>query len=183
MLKTSESTKSTTRSGKGGIGVGDDRGGDGSDDSSHNDEHSPQYSGRAHQRTHQLVWPRLWLSIMGLMMVVVVTSWSKSRQKVKESSKVEKSQGLEKSAKAINSEEPSFLTSDTKLAFIKISSSRTHNRKLLALLKSLKIRVASMKFILACYFSLQRFRDTKNLSFRQVYWIQELSQYRFRFDY
>ena len=78
--------------------------------------HSPQCSGRAHQRTHQLVRPRLWLSMMGLMIVVVMASRSKSRQKVEELSKVEKPQRLEKSAKAIGSEEPSFLTSDIRLA-------------------------------------------------------------------
>ena len=33
--------------------------------------HAPQCSGQAHQQTHQLAWPRLWLSMMGLMMVVV----------------------------------------------------------------------------------------------------------------
>ena len=52
------------------------------------------------------------------MMVVVVASRSKSRQKVKELSKVEKPQRLEKSAKAIGLKEPSFLTSDTRLATI-----------------------------------------------------------------
>ena len=31
--------------------------------------HPPQCSGRAHQRTHQLTRPRLWLSMMGLMIV------------------------------------------------------------------------------------------------------------------
>ena len=53
---------------------------------------------------------------MGLMIVVVVASRSKSRQKVKESSKVEKPQRLEKSAKAIGSKKLSFLTSNTRLA-------------------------------------------------------------------
>ena len=52
--------------------------------------------------------------MMGLM--VVVASRSKSRQKVEELSEVEKPQRLEKSAKAIGLEEPSFLTSDTRLA-------------------------------------------------------------------
>ena len=46
MLKTSGSTESTTRPGKGGVGVG----GDGGDDGGHDDEHSPRGSGRAHQR-------------------------------------------------------------------------------------------------------------------------------------
>ena len=81
--------------------------------------HSPQCSERAHQRTHQLAQPRLWLTMMGLMMVplprcsgrahqrthqlarprlrsrmmglmVVVASGSKSHSKVEESSKVRK---------------------------------------------------------------------------------------------
>ena len=39
-------------------------------------------------KTHQLAWPRLWLSMMGLIVVVVVvTNRSKSRQKVEDSSK------------------------------------------------------------------------------------------------
>ena len=88
MLKTSGSTESTTRPGKGGVGVG----GDGGDDGGHDDEHSPRGSGREHQWTRQLARPRLWLSLMGLMLVVVLVasrskSQSKSRQKVKESSK------------------------------------------------------------------------------------------------
>ena len=50
---------------------------------------SPRCSGRAYQQTHQLARPRLGLSLMGLMLVVVVllASRSKSRQKVEESSK------------------------------------------------------------------------------------------------
>ena len=39
MLKTSGSTESTTRPGKGGVEVGGDGGG--GDDGSHDDEHSP----------------------------------------------------------------------------------------------------------------------------------------------
>ena len=53
ILKTSGSTKFTTRPEKGGVGVG----GDGGDDGGHDDEHSSQSSGRVHQRTHQLVRP------------------------------------------------------------------------------------------------------------------------------
>ena len=34
--------------------------------------HSPQCSERAHQRTYQLAQPRLWLTMMGLMVVVVI---------------------------------------------------------------------------------------------------------------
>ena len=41
MLKISGSTESTTRPGKGGVGVGGDGGGDGGDDGGHDDEHSP----------------------------------------------------------------------------------------------------------------------------------------------
>ena len=41
MLKISGSTKSTTRPGKGRLGVGGDGGGDDGDDSSHDDEHPP----------------------------------------------------------------------------------------------------------------------------------------------
>ena len=89
MLKTSGSTESTTRPGKGGVGVGGDGGGDGGDDGGHDDEHSPRGSGRAHQQTHQLVRPGLWSSMMRLMEVgvVLLASRSKSRQKVEESSK------------------------------------------------------------------------------------------------
>ena len=67
MLKTSRSTESTTRLGKGGVGVGGDGGDNGNDDS----EHSPRGSAQAHQRTHQLARPRLGLTMMGLMIVVV----------------------------------------------------------------------------------------------------------------
>ena len=53
-------------------------------------KHSPRGSRRAHQWIHQLTRPRLWLSLMGLMLeVVLLVSWSKSRQEVKELSKVE----------------------------------------------------------------------------------------------
>ena len=55
MLKTSGSTESTTRPGKGGVRIG----GDSDDDSSYNDKHSPRGSRRVHQRTHQLVRPKL----------------------------------------------------------------------------------------------------------------------------
>ena len=61
--------------------------------------------------------------MMGLM--VVVASQSKSCQKVEELLKVEKPQRSEKSAKAIDMEEPSFLTFDTRLSFTKMGSSRT----------------------------------------------------------
>ena len=137
MLKTSGSTDSTTRPGKGKVGVGSD----GVDEEGHDDEHSPQCLKRVHQRTHQLSWPRLWLSVielidsdgcsgdfdrktssstdssngvaqivvelMRLMLVVVlVASRSKIRQKVEESSKKSKRpQKSKRFAKAIGSEE------------------------------------------------------------------------------
>ena len=72
MLKISGSTESTTRSEKGGVGVGGDGGGDGGNDGGHDDEHSPRRSGRVHQRTHKLVQPELWSSMMGLMEVEVI---------------------------------------------------------------------------------------------------------------
>ena len=51
---------------------------------------------------------------------------------VEKSSKVEEPQRPEKSAKAIGSEEPSFLTSDTRLAFTKdgFQPYKTHDREL-----------------------------------------------------
>ena len=67
MLKTSGSTESTIRPGKGGVGVG----GYGGDNGDHDCEYLPQGSGQAHQRTHQLARPRLGLTMMELMMVVV----------------------------------------------------------------------------------------------------------------
>ena len=68
---------------------------------------SPRCSGRAYQQTHQFARPRLWLSLMGLMLVVVVVvSRSKIRQKVGESSKKpKKPQRSRKFAKAISLEE------------------------------------------------------------------------------
>ena len=58
MLKTSGSTESITRPGKGGVGVGGDGNGDGSDDSGYDNEHLPQGSGPVHQQTYQLMWLR-----------------------------------------------------------------------------------------------------------------------------
>ena len=55
MLKTSGSTESTARPGKGRVGVGIDSGGDGVDDGGYDDEHSPRGTRQAHQRTHQPV--------------------------------------------------------------------------------------------------------------------------------
>ena len=100
MLKTSGSTESTTRPGKGGVGVGGDGGGDGGDDGGHDDEHSPRGSGRAHQRTHQLVRPGLWSSMMRLMEVgvVLLASRSKSRRIVKKSEKPQRPEKLQRSS-------------------------------------------------------------------------------------
>ena len=60
----------------------------------------------------------------------LVEKSSKSQRIVKES---EEPQRPEKSAKTIGSEEPSSLTSDTRLAFTKMGSSRTHNGELPAI--------------------------------------------------
>ena len=95
MLKTLRSTESTTRPGKGGVGVDDDSG----DDSGHDIEHSPRGLGRAYQRTHQLVRPGLWLNMMRLIEVgvVLLVSRSKSRQKsLRIAKKFEKPQRPEK---------------------------------------------------------------------------------------
>ena len=74
--------------------------------------------------------------------MVVDLSKSKNCQKSK------KSQRPEKFAKAIGSEEPSFLTSDTRLAFTKIGSRHTKltMENYWPLLKPLKNGVASTKF-------------------------------------
>ena len=56
----------------------------------------------------------------------------------KSSKKSEEPQRPEKSAKAIGSEEPRFLTSDIRLAFTKMGSSRTHNGKLPAIVETFK---------------------------------------------
>ena len=51
--------------------------------------------------THQLERPRLWLSLMGLMLVVeLLANRSKNHQKVKESLKVKKSQRPERSQRS-----------------------------------------------------------------------------------
>ena len=102
MLKTSGSTESTTRPGKGKVGVGSDGGGDGGDDSGHDDKHLSRGSEQAHQRTHQLVRPGLWSSMMRLIevRVVLLASRSKSHQKVEKLSKVKKPQKPEESQKS-----------------------------------------------------------------------------------
>ena len=99
MLKTSKSTKFTTKSRKGGVGVGGNGNGDGGNDSSHNNKYSPCSSGRAHQQTHQLVQPRLWSSITRLIEegVVLLVSQSKSRRIVKKSEKPQRPEKLQRS--------------------------------------------------------------------------------------
>ena len=131
ILKTSKSTESTTRPEKSEVGFGDDGGNCSHDDgdgcngdfnwkfafynilglamlcwysSVYPALTSPQYLGQAYQRIYQLVWPRLWLSLMRLMLVVVVivASRSKSGGIVK---KPKKSQRSKKIARAISLEE------------------------------------------------------------------------------
>ena len=75
MLRTSRSTESTTRPGKGEVGVG----GDGGNNNGH--DNGSGRNGQAHQWTYQLVQPRLLSSIMRLM---VLASQSKSCQKIEE---------------------------------------------------------------------------------------------------
>ena len=100
MLKTSGSTESTIRPGKGGVGVGGDGGSDGGDDGGCDDEHPPRGSGRAHQRTYQLVQPGLWPSMMRLMEVgvVLLASRSKSRRIVKKSEKPQRPEESQRSS-------------------------------------------------------------------------------------
>ena len=59
-----------------------------------------------------------------MRLIVVMANWSKSCQKVEELSKVKKSQRPEKSAKVINSEKPSFLTSANRLVVTKMGPSQ-----------------------------------------------------------
>ena len=100
MLKTSESTESTTRPGKGGVGVGGDGNGVGGDDGGYDDEYSPQSSRQAHHQTHQLIRLGLWSSMMRLMevRVVLLASWSKSRRIVKKSEKPQTPEKLQRSS-------------------------------------------------------------------------------------
>ena len=55
-------------------------------------------------------------------------------------SKVEKRQRPEKSAKVLGSEKPSFLTSNTRLAFTKMGSSYIHDGELPAIVETFKNR-------------------------------------------
>ena len=66
---------------------------------------------------------------------------------------------------------------------------KTHNSKLLAIVKAFKTWRHYLKgckhelFVLMDHNNLRCFMDTKNLSSRQVCWAQELSQYHFQIDY
>lgn len=75
--------------------------------------------------------PILRLSIMELKIVVIVLASCYL--------KFVKTSETQKIVKAISLEEPSFLTSENKLAFIKMGFSYTHNRDLLAIVKVFKI--------------------------------------------
>ncbi len=65
----------------------------------------------------------------------------------------------------------------------------THDGKLLAIVEAFKTWKHYLEgykhkvLVLIDHHNLQRFMDTKNLSFRQVRWAQELSRYYFRIDY
>ena len=69
------------------------------------------------------------MRLLEVLVKLMKRSWTcLSCQKVKRLSKVEKSQRPEKSAKTIGSEKPSFLTSDTRLAFTKMGFRHTNSR-------------------------------------------------------
>ena len=79
------------------------------------------------------------MRLLGVVVELMKRSWTRlSCQKVKESSKVKKPQKPDKSAKVIGSEEPSFLTSDIRLAFTKMGSNRTHDGGLRAIVEVFK---------------------------------------------
>ena len=110
-------------------------------------------------------------------------SWTcLSHQKVEGLSKVEKPQRPEKSTKTIGLEEPSFLTSDTRLAFTKMGSSHTNSQWRTTSHCWKRIGGATWK-LQANHNNLRQFRDTKSSSFRQVCRAQELSRYHVRIDY
>ena len=68
MLRTSSLTDSSTSASQIVVKY------DGGDNDRHDNEYSPQRSRQAYQRTHQLAWPRLRLSLIGLMLVVLLAS-------------------------------------------------------------------------------------------------------------
>ena len=62
------------------------------------------------------------IKLLEVVVELIKRSWTYlNHQKVKKLSKVENPQRLKKFAKVIGLEESSFLTSDTKLAFMKIA--------------------------------------------------------------
>ena len=68
------------------------------------------------------------MRLLGIVVKLMKRSWTclnRQSQKVKKLSKVKKPQKLDKSAKAIGLEGPSFLTSNTRLAFTKMGSRYT----------------------------------------------------------
>ena len=66
---------------------------------------------------------------------------------------------------------------------------KTYNGELLAIIKAFKIWQYYLEgskhevLVLTNYSNFCRFMKTKNLSFRQVWWAQELSWYHFQIDY
>ena len=115
----------------------------------------------------------------------------KSTKKLSKSRRIVKSWKTSKAwkvAKVVGLEEPSFLTSDTRLAFTKMGSRHT---KLMMedywpWLKPLRIGgPTNCKHKSSCphQLCLRRFRDMKSSSSRQVCGAQELSRYHFCFDY
>ena len=127
------------------------------------------------------------MRLLGMVVELMKRSWTRlSRQKGEESSKVEKPQRPEKSARAIGSEEPSFLTSDTRLAFTKMGPSYTKFKmeNYWPLLEAFqKWSCKHEILVLACYCSRRQFKDTKSSSSRRVRWTREIFQYHFRTNY
>ena len=130
------------------------------------------------------------MRLLGVVVELMKRSWTclscQNVRKVKKLSKVEKLQKLEKSAKVIGLEELSFLTSDSRLAFTKMGSSRTHNGGLLAIIEIFKDwGPYQLQAQNSCCHQLYlwQFKDTKNSNSRQICWALELSQYHFRFNY
>ncbi len=66
---------------------------------------------------------------------------------------------------------------------------KTQDNKLLAIFMAFKTRKYSLvdcKYKILVFINhnnLQHFIDTKNLSFKQVYWVQKLLKYHFQIDY
>ena len=102
---------------------------------------------------------RLGLRTMRLLGVVVKRSNS-----VEKSSKVEKPQRPRKSAKVIDSEEPSFLTSDTRLALIKMGSSCMN-----LTMKNYRPPLKKPEVLVFSEAPILRQWDTKSSSSRQVH--------------